>query len=76
MPTVHREGPFRFVIWLNDHRPPHVHCFTADEETVLVIESGEVREAGMQPRHVDRAVAIVAAHREMFMAKWREIHGV
>ncbi len=35
MPTVHLQGGFRFVIYPNDHRPPHVHVFKAGTEVVL-----------------------------------------
>ena len=76
MPTVHREGPFRFVIWPDDHRPPHVHCFRGNEEVVIFLESGEVRNVvGMQERDVTRAIQIVHTQHQKLLASWRQIHG-
>lgn len=76
MPTVHREDGFRIAIWPNDHRPPHVHVFTASGEAVVHLDPVSVREyVGMKPGEVVRAVQIVAAHREKLNAAWEEIHG-
>jgi hypothetical protein len=77
MPTVHREGPFRFVIWPNDHRPPHVHVYNSDGKCIVDIESGSVRNLrGMRLPDALAAGAIVNRCQEMLLAEWREIHGV
>jgi hypothetical protein len=76
MPTVHREDGFRVVIWPNDHRPPHVHAFTAAGEAVVELDAIRVREyAGMKLGEVVRAVRIVEAHRKKLILAWEEIHG-
>jgi hypothetical protein len=38
MITVHRAYGFRFVIFPNDHRPPHVHVFGQGGEARIVLE--------------------------------------
>jgi hypothetical protein len=76
MPVIYREEGFRIVIWPNDHQPPHVHCFKANVEAVILLDSGRVREAnGMSARDVCRAVEIVSEHQDLFLNRWREIHG-
>jgi hypothetical protein len=76
MPTVHREDGFRIVIWPNDHRPPHVHVFTASGEAVVELDPISVREyVGMKLGEVVRAVRIVEVHRKKLILAWEEIHG-
>jgi hypothetical protein len=38
MVTVHRAYGFRFVIFPNDHSPPHVHVFGQGGEATIVLE--------------------------------------
>ena len=38
MITVHRAYGFRFVIFANDHSPPHVHVFGQGGEAKIVLE--------------------------------------
>ena len=38
MVTVHRAHGFRFVIFPNDHSPPHVHVFGQGGEVKIVLE--------------------------------------
>jgi hypothetical protein len=37
MPTVHRAGNLRFMIYLEDHGPPHVHVFSAGAEAKVLL---------------------------------------
>jgi len=48
MPTVLRIDGLRFVIWPNDHPPPHVHVFSAEAEAKI-----DLGEDGGHPRLVD-----------------------
>ncbi len=76
MPTVYREGPFRFVIWPNDHQPPHVHAYNSDGRCVIRIESGTVREAGtVRIPDIAIAVRIVRQNQALLLDAWRRIHG-
>jgi hypothetical protein len=38
MPTVLRFGSMRFMIYLDDHDPPHVHVKWPDGELVAVMD--------------------------------------
>jgi hypothetical protein len=38
MVTVHRAHGFRFVIFVNDHSPPHVRVFGQGGEAKIVLE--------------------------------------
>lgn len=76
MPTVLRDGGFRFFIFPGDHAPPHVHAFNADGVAVIEIETLHVRrvDGSMRPPDVSRAAAIVADHQDALLKRWREIH--
>lgn len=82
MVTVHREFGFRVVIYpsAREHGPPHVHVFNADGEAKVSI--GDADEApklllvvGMRKQDAARALRIVEARQETFLARWREYHG-
>ena len=76
MPTIQRERALRFVMWPNDHRPPHVHVITATGEAVIELEPISLHEVKeMRGRDVARAMEIVTSRREEFLGKWRLMHG-
>ena len=80
MPTVHRAGNLRFVIYLEDHGPPHVHVFSAGAEAkILLGSSGGLPTLGTA-RGFDRAslrwaVLETRARHAKLLAAWRRIHG-
>lgn len=80
MPTVVRIRGLRFVIWPNDHDPPHVHVFSADAEAKIALgacgESPRLLENRRMTR-ADLAVALDGAleHQAMLLQRWSEIHG-
>jgi hypothetical protein len=77
MPTVHREGPFRFVIWPADHEPPHVHVYNSDGSCVVEILTGRVRRVeGMRFRDFTAAAVMADENRASLLAAWRRIHAV
>ena len=45
MPTVHRAGNLRFVVFLDDHGPPRVHVFSAGGEAKLLLGGPDGRPA-------------------------------
>jgi hypothetical protein len=80
MPTIHREGGFRFMIFTDDHEPAHVHVWKAGTMAKIHLGDADHRPEPVDPgimRTVDvrRAVRIVEARQEQFLAEWREIHG-
>jgi len=80
MPTVLRIGGLRFVIWPNDHAPPHVHVFSADAEAKIALGArGErprlLENRRMAPADLAAALNAVLEHQAMLLQKWNEIHG-
>ena len=81
MPTIWRSGGFRFVIWPDDHHPPHVHIvrgknvlaiinMAIDGRTVLIREN-----FGLKRQELAHAVRVVAANNGLFMREWVKLHG-
>jgi Domain of unknown function (DUF4160) len=80
MPTVHRTGSLRFVIFLDDHGPPHVHVFSAGGEAKLLLEGSDGRPMLLWARGMDRgklrqAMSETMAHHGELLVAWNNIHG-
>jgi hypothetical protein len=80
MPTVLRIDGLRYVIWPNDHAPPHVHVFSAEAEAKidLGVDDGNPRlvdNRRMTKSDLAKALRAVFEHRTMLVQKWSEIHG-
>lgn len=77
MPTVLRVDRFEVVIRTDDHEPPHVHVFRAGGQVKIWLEPVTLdRVSGrLGRRQLSLARGLVWRHREMLLAKWREIHG-
>ncbi|MQA92767.1 MAG: DUF4160 domain-containing protein [Gemmatimonas sp.] len=80
MPTIHREEGFRFVIYVDDHEPAHVHVRYAGAIARIRIGDADHRPIATDPGSmrtpdVRRAVRIVEANQKQFFEAWREIHG-
>ena len=79
MPTIHRERGFRFLVWPNDHPPPHVHAHYGDEKAVIDIGTGEVPPSirdprTMRPPNLRRALDIVRRHQDLMLRGWEKYH--
>lgn len=80
MVTVLRQDGFRFVIYLDDHEPAHVHVYAGGAEAKIALISpigrpAVVRVHGMRMGELRKALQLVGEHRAMLLAKWEEIHG-
>lgn len=80
MPTVLRLDGLRVRIYVDDHRPPHVHVIAADGEAVFVLNCPdgppELRERhGVSLQMVNRIQKELGDHLSVLCPKWREIHG-
>jgi hypothetical protein len=80
MPVVLREDGFVFVVYANDHRPPHVHVTYAGGEVVVLLGQGaeppRVRDvARMKAPDVARTYRMVEKNRATLLERWRRIHG-
>lgn len=78
MVTVHRAYGFRFVIFSNDHSPPHVHLFGQGGEARIILEgrSGITLDwvAGISRGDLRKLMQEVLRERERLVAMWRAIH--
>lgn len=78
MVTVLRMHGRRVVIFVNDHRPAHVHVFGDGEAKVNLSGPGGVPELvwadNMSRSEVRRATRLVIEERAMLLARWRELH--
>jgi hypothetical protein len=80
MPTVLRISGLRFVIWPNDHAPPHVHVFSADAEAKIALGPPDgrprlIENRRMKPQDIAAALKGTSDNRVLLLQKWSEIHG-
>jgi len=75
MPTIFTEGGFRFMIFLDDHLPAHVHAIGADCMIRIGLDPLEVLSSvGAKASEVRRATAIAQRRREELLEAWRKHH--
>lgn len=76
---MHRAFGFRFVIFANDHSPPHIHVLGPDAEAkILLTEPSGVRldwVIGIGRADMRRILQEAEREHARLIAKWREIHG-
>lgn len=76
MPVILREAGLRFIIYLDDHPPPHVHVEGNGGGAKIALEDARlVWSRGLSRRDVNRAVDVVRTHRDEFGIAWQNIHG-
>ncbi|BAK84072.1 hypothetical protein GLX_16600 [Komagataeibacter medellinensis NBRC 3288] len=77
MPTVHRVGRFRFMIYANDHDPAHVHVFCDGREIIINLGETEATirdiDPGVKRADVREAFRIAVEQREALLSAWRKI---
>jgi hypothetical protein len=78
MATVHRAHGFRFVIFSNDHSPPHVHVFGQGGEAKIVLEGPDGITVdwvvGISRAEMRRVMQEVVREQARLIAMWRRIH--
>jgi hypothetical protein len=79
MVTVHREAGLRFIIFLDDHEPAHVHVVgDGNAKIELRGAAGDPDLAyndGFKAGDLRKAMRIVAERQAMMLERWEEIHG-
>ncbi len=80
MPTILRLDGLRVMIYVDDHRPAHVHVIAADGEAVFVLNCPDgppkLRERhGVSLRTVNNMQKELAIHLSVLCPKWRAFHG-
>ena len=80
MPTVKRIDGLRVVVYLNDHRPAHVHVIGNDSEAVFDLHCPfgppELRENyGFSLKELGKIKGALAEDLNLLCAEWSRIHG-
>ena len=76
MPTVLRIGGYRFIIFTNDHNPPHIHVQRAEGGAKIGLRPIEIVEYhALNTRQLGEIIAIVSEHHDYLLDKWREVQG-
>jgi beta-lactam-binding protein with PASTA domain len=80
MATVMREDGWAFVIYSDDHAPPHVHVKRAGGEVKVTIPTPDeylrvLSVRGLATHEAMRAARLVEQHRKRLLREWKGIHG-
>ena len=77
MPTVHRAFGFRFMIYVNDHAPAHVHAKRKGAEAKIGLGRKPKLHwvVGIDKATMARLMAEVEAQRARLRKEWKRIHG-
>jgi hypothetical protein len=80
MLTILRVRGLRVVIYMNDHRPPHVHVVGPERAAKVALGGkGErpsvVFNEGLSRGELADALIEIGRNRDMLIQRWREIHG-
>ncbi len=74
MPTVLREGQYRYYFYSSDgHEPPHVHVVGGDGQAKIWLSDLSVaKRFGFGDVEIGRIVKVVAENRERFLEAWND----
>ena len=79
MIVVHRLGPFRIVIYPNDHAPAHVHVMGGGVEVKVQIVGPDapvvMKRKGINAADLRRIMGEVSSVMPKLLERWLEIHG-
>ena len=72
MPTVHREGPYRFHFYAGDrNEPPHIHVVRADAEAKFWLVSGALASnAGFSRSELREIARLVEKRNDILLEGW------
>ncbi len=81
MPTILRFGGLRVAVFLNDHRPAHVHVIGRGCEAVFNLNcaAGPVRlreNFGFSRAEISRIAKTLAKHLVTLCRAWERIHDI
>jgi hypothetical protein len=80
MPTVLRIGGLRVVVYVNDHRPAHVHVIGNGHETVFELNGSDVtvvlrENYGFSRREIAKIERALVRNLATLISAWERIHG-
>jgi hypothetical protein len=77
--TVIRAHGLRVVIFVDDHKPAHVHVFGDGEAKINLTGANGALELvwadGMTRTEIRRAMRMVAEQNQLLLMRWKDIHG-
>jgi hypothetical protein len=76
MPTIHRANGLRFVIYLDDHLPAHVHIIGGGEAKISIEPDIKlIWQRGFSNLDIKKALDVVKTEQVEFLSRWNMIHG-
>ena len=74
MPTVLREGPYRFFFYASDREePPHVHVERDRQTAKFWLQPVRLQgSGGLRPSEIRRITRTVVENEALFMEAWDE----
>ena len=80
MPTIDHIDAARVVIYLNDHRPAHVHVIKGDSKAVFILHCPkgppELREStGFSRTEIRHILEESISRLALFCGEWERYHG-
>ncbi|KQT31287.1 hypothetical protein ASG29_15090 [Sphingomonas sp. Leaf412] len=80
MVVVHRAHGCRFIVYLDDHLPAHVHVVQGRDEAKIAIglateDPSVIWNRGLTAATLRRVMREMKAQQATLRAKWTEIHG-
>ncbi len=74
MPTVAREGRYRFFFFSNEgHEPPHIHVEAGEDYAKFWLEPVSLEQSvGFNAAELTRLRKMITAYRERFREEWDE----
>ena len=77
MPTVPREGPYRFYFYSHEpNESPHVHVDREDRSAKFWLEPVALaRNLGFGPPELRDLDRLISARRELLLEAWHGYHG-
>ena len=78
MVTVHRAYGFRFVMFVNDHDPPHVHVFGQGGEARIILQSPDGLRldwvASISRADMRKIMLEARGERPRLIEMWKKLH--
>jgi hypothetical protein len=76
MPTILNTKGLKFIIFTDDHPPPHVHVKQAEGGAKIQLEPVEIIAYwSLTPRQLREIMEITRDNRDYFLSRWYELHG-
>ncbi len=77
MPTILRNGPYRFYFYSHEpNEPPHVHVDKAGATLKAWLAPVHLANArGFRPREINAILAVVTEHQSALLEAWHEFFG-